>query len=150
MYEKKTPQDISVLWTDPLLSQLPPRYPAYQKLSPSHIDVIRYHQCIDIISKSFKLHSTTILIGHFYFAVISTSVQPMSSKFSAFYTDVCSYRNPVKLASLLSRSVVQLLLMSTFSVWHHHWNIQMIKNCFLRFYSVYCCIKNILFYVNFC
>jgi len=57
-----------------------------------------------------NIHSTTFLIGHFYFAVISTSTQQISSKFSAFYTDihVCLYRNPLKLANLLSRRVVQL------------------------------------------
>jgi len=34
-------------------------------------------------SKVF-IHSTTFLIGHFYFAVILTCTQPMSSKFLAF------------------------------------------------------------------
>jgi len=97
------------------------------------------------------IHSTTFLIGHFYFAVISTSTQPISSKFSAFYTDVCLYRNPLKLASLLSRSVVQL-----FNYWFLHflcdviiWNTQIITNWLVMFYNVYCCIKNILYYVNF-
>jgi len=60
------------------------------------------------LSPTATVHSTTFLIGHFYFAVISTSTQPISSKCSAFYTDICSYRNPLKLASLFSRSVLQV------------------------------------------
>jgi len=93
------------------------------------------------------VHSTIFLIGHFYFAVISTATQKNSSKFSAFYTDVCSYRNPLKSASLLSRSVVLL-----YNYWFLHfrcdviiWNTQMIKNWFVMSYNVYCCIKT--FYI---
>jgi len=97
----------------------------------------------DIWSNEGLYHLTSLLIGHFYFAVISTSTQPISSKYLAFYTDVCSYRNLLKLASLLSRSVMQL-----YHYWFLHfrcdviiWNTQMIQHWFVMFYNVYCCIK---------
>ena len=95
-----------------------------------------------------RIHSTTFLIGHFYFTVFST--KPISSKFSVFHTDVCKYRNPLKFASLLSRSVVQL-----YHYWFPHfrcdviiWNKQLVKTWCVMFYKVYCYIKNILYYVN--
>ena len=99
------------------------------------------------IRKVVSVHSRTFLIGRFYFAVISTSTQPISSISSAFNTDVCLYRNLLKLASLLPRSVVQL-----YHYWFLHfrcdviiWNTQMIKNWLVMFYDVYCCIKT--FYI---
>jgi len=92
------------------------------------------------------VHSTTFLIGHF-FCCFTTSTQPISSKFLAFYTDIWSYRNPLKLANLFSRRVVPL-----YHYWFLHfrcdviiWNTQIIKIWFVVFYNVYCCIKT--FYI---
>ena len=50
-----------------------------------------------------------------YFAVFSTSTKIITN-FLTLYTGVFSYRNPLTLASLLSRSVVQLHIVTYFHI----------------------------------
>jgi len=70
--------------------------------------IVNLHENFTNLKWKIDVHSTTFLIGHFYFAVFLILLKPISTKFSAFHTDVCLYRNPLKLASSLSRSVFQL------------------------------------------
>ena len=68
-----------------------------------------------IRSLNWNIYTQKLHIGHFYFAVFSTSMKPVFSKDFSVFTDICSYRNPLNLARLLCCAVIQLLI-STFPV----------------------------------
>ena len=104
-------------------------------------------QQILLFIKSLFEHLTIFLhvIGHF---ILLFSRHPQNQS-RRFFTDL--YRRmfvpiSIKVASLLSRSVVQL-----YHYWFLHfrcdviiWNTQMVKTWFVIFYKVHCCIKHFI------